>query len=64
MARALTSKEAIGNASKMGGYVAYIPNDAFTSECAAEALKTSISGDPLDWNDNAADYLSRNHGQG
>jgi hypothetical protein len=41
--RALTRKEAIGNPSKMGGYVAYIPNDAFTSECTADALKQSPS---------------------
>jgi hypothetical protein len=37
--RALTHREAIGNATTNGGYVVYIPNDAFTKEWTAEALK-------------------------
>jgi hypothetical protein len=45
--RALTHREAIGNAMTKGGYVVYIPNDAFTKEWTAEALKWSVGGDPL-----------------
>ena len=38
-------KEAIGNARSIGGYVVYVPNDAFTSQWKAEAVKHSVGGD-------------------
>jgi hypothetical protein len=54
--RALMRKEAIGNAMTTGGYVVYVPNNAFTNEWADEALKSSVGGDP--------DNFSRTHGRG
>ena len=42
--RAIMRHEAIGNSTKMGGYVVYVPNDAFADEWKTEALKWCISG--------------------
>lgn len=43
--RALTRQEAIGNARDIGGYVVYLPNDAFSNEWKDEAVKNIVGGD-------------------
>jgi len=43
--RSLTRQEAIGNASSIGGYRVYSPNDAFTGKWKEEALTVSAGTD-------------------